>query len=158
MTIESWDKHFLRIAYDCADMSKDPNTQVGAVIVGPDREIRSTGFNGFARGIYDGQSRMADTEYKNKLIVHAETNAICNAARVGVSLKGCTLYLLATDDSDARWGGPPCIPCAMAAIQSGIKTIKSLPFKQGPSRWRESIEEARLLLIEAGVDYVELKP
>ena len=39
-----WDSHFLRMAYEVARMSKDPSTKVGAIIVGPDREMRSSGF------------------------------------------------------------------------------------------------------------------
>ena len=96
-----WDNHFLRLAQVHAEMSKDPNTRVGAVIVGPDREIRATGFNGFPRRICDDPVRLQDRETKLQLVVHAECNAICAAARVGVPLLGCTLYLAATDDTGA---------------------------------------------------------
>jgi dCMP deaminase len=41
-----WDKRFLDLAAHIAKWSKDPSTQVGCVVVGADREIRSTGFNG----------------------------------------------------------------------------------------------------------------
>jgi dCMP deaminase len=101
---ERWDQGFLRQSLDWARMSKDPNTQVGAVIIGPDYETRATGFNGFPRGIADTTERLADRELKNRLMVHAERNAICNAARIGTALKGCTLYLLATDDTGGRAG------------------------------------------------------
>lgn len=57
-----WDRHFLRLAAEHARMSKDPSTKVGAVIVGPDREIRSAGFNGFPRGIEDTDERLHDRE------------------------------------------------------------------------------------------------
>ena len=86
---DKWHSHFLRMALLCAQMSKDPNTQVGAVIVGPDREVRSTGFNGLPRGVADTAERLHDRETKLKLIVHAEMNAVLNAARHGVALKGC---------------------------------------------------------------------
>ena len=108
-----WDNHFLRLAQVHAEMSKDPNTRVGAVIVGPDREIRATGFNGFPRRICDDPVRLQDRETKLQLVVHAECNAICAAARVGVPLLGCTLYLAATDDTGAVWGGPPCTRCTV---------------------------------------------
>ena len=42
-----WDIRFLKLATHISDWSKDPSTKVGCVVVGPDREIRSTGFNGF---------------------------------------------------------------------------------------------------------------
>src|ERR1700733_15498817 len=107
MSNERWHRHFLSIAEACALMSKDPSTKVGAVIVGPDREIRSTGFNGLPRGIDDTDERLSDRDTKLKLVVHAEMNAVLNAARFGVSLKGCALYLSATDNSGLVWGGPP---------------------------------------------------
>lgn len=100
-----WDDHFLRLALNNAKMSKDPRTQVGSVIVGPDREVRSMGFNGFPRGIEDTLERLHDRDMKLKLIVHGEMNAILNAVRIGVSTRGCTLYLAATDDTGLIWGG-----------------------------------------------------
>jgi dCMP deaminase len=137
-------------------MSKDPATKVGAVIVGPDLEIRSTGFNGFPRGIADTPERLNDKALKLALVVHAEMNAILNAARIGVSVKDCTLYLAATDDSGKVWGGAPCARCAVEIIQAGLTRIVTRPFKPGKSTWRESVEMAQRLLIEAGVSYREV--
>jgi dCMP deaminase len=151
-----WDDHFLGIALTCAKMSKDPSTQVGVVIVGPDREIRSTGFNGFPRGIADTDERLNDRDTKLKLVVHAEMNAILNAARHGVALKGCTMYLVATDRSGEIWGGPPCVRCTVETIQVGISEIVSLAFKNVPSRWKADIEQARDLLCECGLHYREV--
>lgn len=153
---DRWDNHFLRLCVEFASMSKDPSTKVGAVIVGPDREIRSTGFNGFPRGIADTYERLNNRDVKLSLVVHAEMNAILNAARIGVSLKGCTLYLTATDDSGAVWGGAPCTRCAVEIIQSGITEIVSRPFKLVPSRWEESVKTARILLEEAGILYRDI--
>lgn len=136
-----------------ARMSKDPNTRVGSVIVGPDYEPRADGFNGFPRGIADTPERLNDRDMKMRLIVHAERNAICNAARVGVSVKGCTLYLAATDDTGMTWGGPPCTACAIEIIQAGVVCIVSLPAKEGPSRWHEDLEFSLKVLQEARVDY-----
>jgi dCMP deaminase len=50
---QKWDLRFLELAKHIAAWSKDPSTQVGCVVVGADREIRSTGFNGLPRGIED---------------------------------------------------------------------------------------------------------
>ncbi len=152
---DRWDNHFLEVALANALMSKDPSTRVGAVIVGPDREIRSTGFNGFPRGIADTCDRLNNRDLKLKLIVHAEMNAILNAARIGTALKGCTLYLAATDDTGHIWGGPPCTRCTVETIQSGISNIVSHPFKVGPSSWAEDVAFARGLLEESGVGYRE---
>lgn len=154
---DRWDQHFLRQCLECASMSKDPNTRVGAVIVGPDKEPRSDGFNGFPRGIADTVARLADREVKNSLMVHAEQNAIYNAARVGTSLKGCTMYLACTDDSGQIWGGPPCSThCTPGLIQVGIVEVVTYPFKEGDSNWRENIEKARRMLLEAGIRYREV--
>ena len=93
-----WDIRFIELARHISGWSKDPSTKVGCVVVGEDREIRSTGFNGFPRGIDDDPERLADREKKYPLICHAEENAIMHAARIGVSLKDSTAYV--------TW--PPC--------------------------------------------------
>lgn len=151
-----WDHHFLASALHKAGMSKDPSTRVGAVIIGPDYEERSSGFNGFPRGVADTPERLNDRETKLKLIVHAEMNAVCNAARIGVSVRGCTLYLAATDASGLVWGGCPCTRCSVEIIQAGIAEIASYGFKDCPSRWREDLEYAQEILREAGVRYREV--
>lgn len=151
-----WDVYFLRLAVEVARMSKDPSTKVGAVIIGPDREVRSTGFNGLPRGIADTAERLADRDTKLKLVVHGEMNAVLAAARVGVPLKGCTLYLAATDATGAVWGGAPCTRCTVEVIQAGIAHVVSLPFKDVPSRWKDDVALAHSLLTEAGVSYREV--
>lgn len=155
---ERWDRHFLGLAIEHARMSKDPSTQVGAVIVGPDREVRSTGFNGFPRGIADTPERLANRDMKLRLVVHAELNAILNAARVGIPLKGCLLYLAATDETGEVWGGAPCTRCTVELIQAGMAEIVTYLPRARPSRWHEDIAFARTLLDEAGVGYREVAP
>ena len=49
----NWDEYFLAMCQLVASKSKDRSTKVGAIIVGPDNEIVSTGYNGFPRGIND---------------------------------------------------------------------------------------------------------
>lgn len=151
-----WDNHFLDMALHQAQMSKDPSTQVGAVIVGPDREVRSTGFNGFPRGISDTPERLHDRETKLQLVVHAELNAIVQAARIGVSVRGCTLYLAATDDTGQVWGGPPCTRCTVHVIQAGITRVVARPQKAA-SRWTEDLAQARGLLCEACIPLDEIE-
>lgn len=152
-----WDWHFINLAVQNAKMSKDPSTKVGAVIVGPDREIRSMGFNGFPRGIVDTRERLNDREKKLSLVVHGEMNAVLNAARIGVSLNNCSMYLAATDKSGAIWGGAPCVRCTVEIIQAGISEIIAPPFKDTPSRWKKSVEQSRKLLAEAGIKYREVE-
>ena len=87
---EAWDKRFLDMARLVAAWSKDPSTQVGAVVVDPDYRVRGMGYNGFPAGIKDDE-RLHDRPAKHKLVVHAETNAIATACRHGASFLGCTL-------------------------------------------------------------------
>lgn len=154
---ERWDRHFLGLALKQSEMSKDPSTRVGSIIVGPEREgPLCAGFNGFPRGIADTPERLNDRDTKMSLTVHAEVNAILTAARLGIRLHGCTLYLAATDDSGLIWGGAPCSRCTLDVIQAGIREVVSYPFKSVPSRWKDDVERARGLLAEAGVLYREV--
>ncbi len=156
-TGHKWDMRFLELAKMVASWSKDPSTKVGAVIVGPDMEIRSTGINGFPRGVEDTEARLTNREEKLSLVVHAEMNAILNAVRFGIQLKGCTMYVAATDQSGAVWGGPPCTRCTVEVLQSGIATIVSYPKKFAPSRWHASLAAAESLLEEVGVKFIEVQ-
>ena len=136
-----WDGRFLGLAAHIAGWSKDPSTQVGCVIVGPDREVRSTGFNGLPRGIADTRERLEDRELKYLLICHAEENAIMHAARIGISLKGCTVYV--------TW--PPCTRCARSLIQAGVSEVAYPVSAKVPERWAEDFTLASEMLAEAGV-------
>lgn len=115
--IDSWDAFFIELARVHARKSKDPSTRVGAVIVGPDREVRAGGFNGLPRGVRDCPKEHPERHArpaKYSWWEHAERNAIYNAARSGATTRECTLYVA---------GGPPCADCARAAIQSGIVEV-----------------------------------
>jgi dCMP deaminase len=151
---ERWDQHFLQLCLDHARMSKDPSTKVGAVIVGPDREIRSAGFNGFPRGIEDTHERLHNREIKYSLVVHGEMNAVLAAARVGTPIKGCTMYMAAMT-GDRVWGSAPCTRCTVELIQAGISEIVS--FSDAPSsNWEASVTEAACLLKEAGIGFRQI--
>ena len=136
-----WDKRFLKLAKHISKWSKDPSTQVGCVVVGPDRELRSTGFNGLPRGIEDNNERLNNREIKYPLICHAEENAIMHAARIGMSLKGCTAYV--------TW--PPCTRCARSLIQAGISTIIYPKDIEIPKRWLEDFNLSLNMLKEANI-------
>ena len=88
-----WVEYFQNLAHNVKLKSKDERTQVGAVIVGKDKEIVSTGYNSFPRGIKDDKKKRQERPEKYFWFEHAERNAIYNAARIGVSTKGCTMYL-----------------------------------------------------------------
>ena len=112
-TIPSWDRYYLDICKVVSARSKDPHTQIGCVIAGPNREIRSTGYNSFPRGIRDDVPERLERPAKYLWIEHAERNAICNAARSGTSTEGCTIYVEIM----------PCMDCARAVVQAGIVEV-----------------------------------
>jgi dCMP deaminase len=112
-TVPSWDHYFLEICRTVSRRSKDPDTQLGAVIVGPAREIRSTGYNSLPRGIRDGVPERLERPTKYLWMEHAERNAIYNAARHGTPLESCTLYCELL----------PCMDCARAIVQAGIREV-----------------------------------
>ena len=142
-----WDLRFIGLAEHISTWSKDPSTTVGCVVVGEDREIRSTGFNGFPRGINDDDERLMDREKKYPLICHAEENAIMHAARIGVSLKDSTAYV--------TW--PPCSRCARSLIQAGIREIVYPETGKIPERWIEDFTISDSMLNEAGVAVRSIK-
>mgnify|MGYP000553797187 FL=1 len=138
---DKWDLRFLELARHISDWSKDPSTKVGCVVVGPDREIRSTGFNGFPRGIEDDDNRLQNREKKYPMICHAEENAIMHAARIGISLKGNTAYV--------TW--PPCSRCTRSLIQAGINEVVYPSEVEIPERWEEDFSIAMEMMEEAGI-------
>lgn len=136
-----WDRYFISEAYLAALKSKDTSTQVGAVIVGPDREIRSKGYNGPCRGEDDSDPALYVRPYKYSVFEHAERNAVYNAARIGVSTKGCTIYVTFH----------PCCDCARAIIQSGIAEVVMHKDFPGGQTWAQSQQEAADMLARCGV-------
>ena len=110
--IEGWDEYFLALATTAARKSKDPRCGVGAVLV-RDKIVVATGFNGLARGVYDSSDVLDDVEEKLKLICHAELNASVNAARIGVSFVGATMYVTKF----------PCLACCNAIVQAGVARL-----------------------------------
>lgn len=143
--IPEWDEYFINIVKVCRTRSKDPNTKIGCVIVGPEggREIRSTGYNSFPRHIDDHNPKRLERPEKYKWIEHAERNAIYNAARCGIPLRGCTMYI----------SQYPCTDCARAIIQSGIceLVVSTADEYFIKDRWSEDMDKAIEMLKEAGV-------
>lgn len=140
MNPTDWHRRFLDLAQHISSWSKDPSTQVGAVIVDDQRRIISTGYNGFPRGVTDLAQRYEDRATKYEMIVHGEVNAILFATQ---SLQNATLY---------TWPFMPCSRCAGIVIQSGIRTVVA-PYCENP-RWTNSFDLTRRMLAEAGVELV----
>lgn len=138
--MDKWDQRFLDLAKFVASWSKDPSTQVGAVVVDDLNRVIGMGFNGFARGIRDNENLLHDRTEKLNRMIHAEINAILNAS---LSVRGCTMYLTI----------PPCHACASFLIQAGIrKVIWCLPSEELKERWGKSWSLTYDLLYEAGID------
>ena len=137
-----FDDYHIDIAKVVSTKSKDPSSKIGAVIVGPEKQIIATGFNGFPRGIDETDLLRWERDIKYRYIEHAERNAVYNAARHGISLRGCTMYV---------YGYAPCTECAKAIIQSGITRVVIFSIKEVPERWVSDIGFARALLTEAGI-------
>lgn len=145
-----WHKRFMEIATLVSSWSKDESTKVGAVVVGIDKEIRATGYNGIVRGVDDDVEERSQRPTKYEFYEHAERNAIYNACLTGVSLKGCAIYVTYF----------PCTDCARAIIQTGIKLVltnKKIDSKiVANSDWRENLDYSRQMFKEAGVEFLEL--
>lgn len=112
--IIDWDTYFMALAHLSKFRSKDPNTQVGAVIVDKNHKIISIGYNGMPVGCNDidfpwnRDGELFDSKYA--YVVHAELNAILNSR---TPVNDCTIYVSLF----------PCNECAKAIIQSGIKEV-----------------------------------
>ena len=120
--MNKWDKRFMELTENIAAWSSCCRRQVGAIIV-KDRRIIATGYNGAPEGVENCVDKKQCIREEKKIPsgthhefcygVHAEQNAICQAARLGVSVKEGTLYVT----------HQPCIICAKILINAGIKRI-----------------------------------
>ncbi len=113
MTRVGWNTYFMNIARQAATRSTCDRKHVGAVIV-RDRTILSTGYNGSIRGMPHCDDVGHDLENDHCVAtVHAEANAIIQAAKNGVQVDGGQLYTTAS----------PCWNCFKLIANSGINTI-----------------------------------
>ena len=136
----NWDTYFMALAHLSAMRSKDPNTNVGAVIVDEMHRIVSIGYNGMPRGCddeqfpWDREGDFLNTKYA--YVVHAELNAILNSPR---EVSGCSIYVSLF----------PCNECAKAIIQSGIKRVIYESDKYADT---DAIRASKRMLLDAGVE------
>jgi dCMP deaminase len=144
--VSKWDSRFLRLAREISTWSKDRSTRVGAVIVGADKTPGPYGFNGFPRQVDDDLEVRHSRPEKYKWTEHAERNAIYNAARMGVALKGCTIYVTHV----------PCADCTRAIVQVGMERVvvdaASLADAAFAGRWSGDERVTKDMLEEAGVE------
>ena len=138
LKITKWQLRYIRLAYEVATWSKDPDCAVGAVLVSPDGCQVSHGYNGFPRGISDRAERLLNKQIKNAMMVHAEVNAILNCH---ADTRGWALYCTKA----------PCHHCAGAIIQAGITSVV-FPELNPDSSWRTSGLLAISMFAEAGIN------
>ena len=117
-----WDSYFMRIAQLVAERSTCSRARIGAVVV-KERNIIATGYNGSPSGmphcldagclIYRTITPDGTVEENCFRTIHAEVNAIAQAARNGTSIDGASIYITAS----------PCIHCLKVIVNVGMKTI-----------------------------------
>ena len=138
--LDKWDWRFINLANEVSEWSKDPNRKVGCVLVQGKRDV-SKGYNGFPEGLSDSLERLTNPNFKDRVIIHAEWNAIVNAAKFGVPVEGSTAYITYH----------PCSRCASVLIQAGIKKIVCPPPTQSSEKWKQDFTISSDILLEAEV-------
>lgn len=135
---DSWDEYFMKIALQAATRSTCDRKHVGAVIV-RDKTVLSTGYNGSVRGMphCDDVGHMMENDHC-VATVHAEANAIIQAARNGTAIDKADIYVTAS----------PCWNCFKLIANSGIKRIFFLEFYR----------DERILTVakEAGIELAQV--
>jgi dCMP deaminase len=138
-----WSTWFMGFAEHAAKKSKD-STQVGAVLIGPDKDVRLPAFNGPPHGVRDLPERR-ERPQKYLYSAHAEANLIAFAAREGIRTKGCTVYVTHAC----------CAACARTLIQAGIEKVV---YGDGTTSMpQEEFDAAAQMFEEAGVQTFNMK-
>jgi len=137
----SWEEYFMAMALVASLKSKDPSTQVGAVVIdNKTKKIVSSGYNGFPRNLDDSKIPQERPE-KYLYVVHAELNAILHAQR---NLSGCSLYVTLF----------PCSECMKSVIQTDIRKVVYLNELSSPE-WEEYKAATMKLATLAGVELIK---
>jgi dCMP deaminase len=141
-----WDQRFLALAQQVSGWSKDPSTQVGAVIVDPDRRVVSLGFNGLPQSMPDVSAYLQDRDEKYSRIIHGEMNALL-FAKLPLPT-GCSLY---------TWPMLSCDRCAVHMLQAGIRRfVSQQPSADHQARWGAALDRTRRYIRECYGQVVEL--
>lgn len=138
--LTKWDLRFIERAESIAQWSKDPNRKVGCVLVLEKRSI-AEGYNGFPGSLSDSLYRLKDSFFKDRVILHAEKNAVINAGKFGVATAGATAYV----------NYHPCASCASVLIQAGIRKVVCPSPSEASEKWVRDFKLSSDILVEAGV-------
>ena len=133
----SFSDWLLGIAAAAATRSRDPSTQVGAVIVRPDKSVAAVGYNGFPRGMEDRPEWYEERAEKYDRVIHAEMNALMSMKEHAA---GCTIAIT----------HPPCKDCAKHIAAAGITRVVWQHCPGIAARFDTSRSEQ--ILRESGVD------
>lgn len=136
--MNKWDQRFLSLAKEISTWSKDPSTQVGAVIA-KDKKVLGHGFNGFPPNIEDKEEWLYDRPTKYSMVIHAEVNAILNTPSFLLPSSSLYIYPLSI-----------CGECAKLVCAAGIESVLCwVPSPNG--RWDDTT--SRVVFERAGVSY-----
>jgi dCMP deaminase len=136
-----WHEYFMNIAKQVATRSTCGRKNVGAVIV-RDKTILSTGYNGSLRGAPHCEEVGHDLENDHCIrTVHAESNAVAQAAKHGVMIDNAEIYVTAS----------PCLTCFKLVVNAGIKVVYFLEFYRD-ERITEYARQSGVTLKYMGVD------
>lgn len=142
--LNHWDEKFINLSAFIAEWSKDTNRKNGAVIVDTDNIVVSMGYNGFPRDCNDSIECRYERPDKYLFTEHAERNALYHAARHGVSLKECRMYMTMF----------PCSDCARGIIQTGITRIIAPKPDLNHEIWGVHFKASIEMLEECGVEII----
>jgi dCMP deaminase len=144
----NWDERMLRyVLGEINTWSKDPSTKVSAAIFKGKYPMVSS-YNGFPPGVEDSDERLNNRDVKLTLVQHAEANAICTSAKLGICTDGCSIAV----------SHYPCSTCAGMIVSAGIKKVVTrMPSPEFIARWKDSYDTAALILKEAGIEVVVLE-
>lgn len=147
--MDKWDQRFLDLAFDIATWSScyKPERNVGAVIV-HNKRILTTGYNGAPAGLVSCKERgeclrvklgiPSGKQHELCYAIHAEQNAIIQAAKMGVPIENATIYVT----------HQPCAICTKMIINAGIsRIVYALPYPDEFSR--QLLEDAKIVVQSA---------
>lgn len=135
MKKEEWYARYLGKAFHVASWSKDPSSKHGCYLTTPSFRPISFGYNGMPEG-RDDSILHSDDKYEE--VIHAEGNAICNAARVGSCTEGAIAFIT----------GRPCLPCLGHLRNCGVKLVVFHPL------WDELCKDRWLKQYEKYTDFL----
>lgn len=139
--VPNWSEYFMTIAETVSIRSKDPNTQVGSVVVDKDNHIIGTGYNGFSPGINE-LPEMWERPTKYDYVIHAEANALLNCT---CPTAGSKIYVTLF----------PCKECAKLIAGARIKKVY---YKYSTINGKDYYDLTSLrILLKANIDITQVK-